>query len=188
MSASPDPSFTTARMLLRPVAATDLNAFIELDSDPEVMRFITGGKAHTLSDYKGGLLDRMMAYLGQPFGFFSAFGRETESFLGWFHLRPSVADETMLELGYRLRRPSWGRGLATEGGEALLAYAFGALGEQAVDACTMPENQASIAVMRKLGMEYRGLITHPRVEAKLARYLVDAAAWSRRSLPSGSDA
>ena len=65
------------------------------------------------------LLPRMLAWDGQPFGFLAAY--EAGSFVGWFHLRPSVADAGILELGYRLRRAAWGRGLATEGSRALLA-------------------------------------------------------------------
>lgn len=172
-------TFETERMWLRPVAESDIDDLVALDADPEVMRYISGGVPNPRSVYEQGLLARMRVYVDQPFGYFSAFTHASEGeFLGWFHLRPSVFDEQMHELGYRLRRETWGRGLATEGSLALLEHAFGALEQTAVDACAMPDNAASIAVMRRCGMSYVGTSSHPWVEdLKVARY------WVRREQP-----
>ncbi|PRP96511.1 anhydro-N-acetylmuramic acid kinase [Enhygromyxa salina] len=166
-------TFETPRMWLRPVEEADLDELVALDADPEVMRYISGGQPNPRSVYERELLPRMRAWVGRPFGYFSAFaGSEAGAFLGWFHLRPSVFDDQILELGYRLRREVWGRGLATEGSRVLLEHAFTTLGQTAVDACAMPENAASIAVMRRCGMQYLGMFTHPRVNMELARYIV----------------
>jgi RimJ/RimL family protein N-acetyltransferase len=116
-------------------------------------------------------LPRMTAFDAQPYGFAAAY--EAGTFVGWFHLRPSVADPAVLELGYRLRRAAWGRGLATEGGRALVHYAFEDLDQTAVDACADPRNLASTAVMRKCGMREVGMFRHPRVPIDVVRYLVD---------------
>ncbi|PRQ10079.1 hypothetical protein ENSA7_02850 [Enhygromyxa salina] len=161
-------------MWLRPVAEADLDALVSLDADPEVMRYISGGVPNSREDYERGLLARMRAHVDQPYGFFSAFTNPSEGeYLGWFHLRPSVFDEHMLELGYRLRREAWGRGLATEGSRTLLDHAFGTLDQTVVDACALPVNTASIAVMRKLGMTYVGTFSHPRVtQMQVARYWI----------------
>ena len=82
------------------------------------------------------------------------FEKATGDFLGWFHLRPSpdhpVADEP--ELGYRLRRASWGQGYATEGSRALIDRAFAELGASRVFAETMAVNTASRRVMEKTGL------------------------------------
>jgi RimJ/RimL family protein N-acetyltransferase len=78
----------------------------------------------------------------------------------------------MLELGYRLQRQAWGRGLATEGGRALVRYAFEELDEPAVDACADPGNAASIKVMEKCGMQHAGRFVHPRVPIEVVRYVV----------------
>ena len=166
--------FQTARMRLRPTASEDLDALIALDSDPEVMRHISGGEPNSRAVYEAELLPRMLAYADQPYGFYCAFARDgSGEFLGWFHLRPSVFDAQLLELGYRLRRACWGRGLATEGSRELIRHGFEQLEIPAIDACAVPENHASIAVMRKCDMRYVGLAKHPRVEAPLARYLLE---------------
>ena len=176
------PTFETPRLWLRPVEAEDLDALVELDADPEVMRHISGGAPNSREVYERELLGRMMAHRGEPFGYFSAFSAsDRHAFLGWFHLRPSVFDEELLELGYRLRRASWGLGLATEASLALLDHAFSTLGVPAVDACAMPDNGASIAVMRKCGMSYIGRFAHPRASLGLARYLVSRASFRSMS-------
>ena len=159
----------TARLHLRRIDDGHLDDLVELDSDPEVMRFISGGVPTPREVYETSLLERMKAYADQPFGFAAAY--ENDRFVGWFHLRPSVVDETVLEIGYRLRRDAWGRGLATEGSRALVAYAFDSLDRTCVDACAMPDNAASIGVMKKCGMHYAGAFVHPRGGMEVVRYL-----------------
>lgn len=178
MLATPgDFEFQTERMHLVRLSDAHLDDLLALDSDPEVMRFITG-KPSTRDDYvkAGGFLERMTCYDDQPHGFLAAYVRESsggaERFVGWFHLRPSVFDPDVLELGYRLRREVWGRGLATEGTRALIDYAFGPLDQFLVDACADPRNAASTRVMEKCGMQREGLAVHPRVPIEVVRYVL----------------
>ena len=63
-------------------------------------------------------------------------------------------DDETAELGYRLRRDAWGRGLATEGSRALLDHAFRTLALPVVWAGTMAVNTGSRGVMAKLGMRH----------------------------------
>jgi len=161
----------TTRLHLRRITDVNLDDLVTLDSDPAVMRFINGGEPTPRRVYEDALLERMKAYADQPYGYAAAY--EAEHFVGWFHLRPSVADEDILELGYRLRQDAWGRGLATEGSRALVRYAFDELGQTLVDACAMEANAASISVMKKCGMRYAGRLVHPRGGMEVVRYLVE---------------
>jgi len=171
---------TTERLRLRKIRADDLDHLVALDSDPLVMKYLTGGVPTPRSAYLGsdGLLARMCRWNDEPYGFFAC--EFERAFIGWFHLRPSVFEPEILELGYRLMRQFWGRGFATEGGRALCRLAFETLAQEAVDACTLPENQASAAVLRKCGMRYVGEATHPRVAVPVARYRVDRAGFLER--------
>jgi RimJ/RimL family protein N-acetyltransferase len=162
----------TARLHLVRLGAEHLEDLVELDADPEVMRHLPTNGPNTRERYRDELLPRMTAWDDKPFGFLAAY--EEAAFIGWFHLRPSVADAEVLEVGYRLRRATWGRGLATEGTRALLRHAFETLGEKQVDACTLPENTPSIRVMVKCGMSYAGSFVHPRIPREVVRYLVRA--------------
>ncbi|MBM0279393.1 GNAT family N-acetyltransferase [Micromonospora sp. STR1s_6] len=145
----------TERLRLRRLTTADVDALVELDSDPEVMRFLTGGVATPPVTVRDEQLPRLLAqYERHPgLGRWAALDRETGDFLGWFALDPS-ADGTEAELGYRLRRSTWGRGLATEGSRALVRYAFDAVGVRRVWAETMAVNERSRRVMSKAGLRY----------------------------------
>jgi len=132
----------TERLLLRGFVPGDVDALVALDSDPEVMFHITGGRATSREEIEREVLPAFIAG-----GYWAAEERVTGDFVGWFHLRPP--DDP--ELGYRLRRASWGRGYATEGSRALIDYAF-AHGAARVHAETMVAHVASRRVMEKAGM------------------------------------
>ncbi len=65
-----------------------------------------------------------------------------------FHLRPEY------EMGFHLRPDYWGRGLAVEAGQAIIAFAFGTLGAHALFAGHHPANAASRKVLEKLGFGF----------------------------------
>jgi RimJ/RimL family protein N-acetyltransferase len=71
-----------------------------------------------------------------------------------------------LEVGWRLAADAWGRGYATEGGRALLDYAFAQLGKSEVVSMTAAINVRSRRVMERLGMTYDPAddFPHPRLE------------------------
>ena len=88
-------------------------------------------------------------------GNWAATDRETGEFLGIFKFHPSTPEEVdNFELGYRLRRSTWGRGLATEGSLALVHKGFAELGLRRVWAQTMTVNTGSRRVMEKAGLRY----------------------------------
>ncbi|MFF5178772.1 GNAT family N-acetyltransferase [Micromonospora sp. NPDC000316] len=145
----------TERLRLRRLTVTDVDALVELDSDPEVMRFLTGGVATPRATVRDEQVPRLLAeYDRHPgLGRWAALDRATGEFVGWFALDPS-ADGGEAELGYRLRRPTWGRGLATEGSRALVRHAFDVVGVRRVWAETMSVNDRSRRVLAKAGLRY----------------------------------
>lgn len=146
---------------LRPLRATDLESLLALDADPEVMRHITGGIPASRRLYEEYLLDRLLApgRADPRLGFFAA---ELEGrFIGWVHLRPDAEEPAWLEIGYRLRREAWGRGIATRASNALIDAAMRAFPGRGFSARTVPENAASRRVMEKLGFVFAGEGTFP---------------------------
>lgn len=140
----------TDRMTLRALGPHDEDDLLALSSDPAVMRYL--GNPATRADVQEHI-PYCMSH-GPDFGYWVAL--EEETFLGWFLLRPPRAPHPRgaIELGYRLHRATWGRGLATEGSEALLAHGFGTLGVERVFATTMAVNTGSRRVMEKAGLRY----------------------------------
>jgi RimJ/RimL family protein N-acetyltransferase len=145
----------TERMVLRRFTAADVDRLVDLDADPAVMRFLTGGRPTPRDEIAHDVLPAFLSYDDRfaGYGFWAAIEKSTGDFLGWFHLRPtegSPPDEP--ELGYRLRRSAWGKGYATEGSRALIRKAFAELGARRVVASTMTVNTASRRVMEKAGL------------------------------------
>lgn len=154
----------TERLTLRRFTPEDLDALVELDSDPAVMRYITGGRLTTREEMRDDYLPWWLAYYerGDAWGFWAAIEHETGAFLGWFHLRPNPEDPPdEPELGYRLIRARWGRGFATEGSIGLIDKAFRELGAGRVYATTMTVNTGSRRVMEKAGMRFVRTFTMP---------------------------
>ena len=120
------------------------------------MRFISKGQPTPLARIEEEYLPRMLGYYrhSPPQGFWAAHLRDTEEFIGWFHLRPDKIEPQAMELGYRLKRKFWGRGLATEGSRALLGNAFGEWRYEMVCARTLAVNLASRRVMEKIGLRH----------------------------------
>ncbi|KQY23600.1 GCN5 family acetyltransferase [Cellulomonas sp. Root485] len=155
----------TDRLTLRPFTADEADLLIELDSDPAVMRFLSGGEPTPPEIVREGHLPSILAGYERwdgRFGLFAA--RETESgaFVGWFCLRPErdgPLDE--VELGYRLRQDAWGKGYATEVAAALVDKAFSELDVQVVWGATMSLNRASQKVMEKVDMTVTETLATP---------------------------
>jgi len=145
----------TDRLILRRFTDADVDALVELDSDPEVTRYLTGARP-VRENVAGETLPVMLRYYDDHpgFGTWAAIERASGDFIGWFHLRPAheAGRDDEPELGYRLRRASWGRGYATEGGRALVDKAFTDLGARRVFAQTMAVNLGSRRVMEKAGL------------------------------------
>jgi RimJ/RimL family protein N-acetyltransferase len=148
----------TERMRLRRFTGEDVDLLVDLDSDPEVMRYITYGVSTPREAYVATYLPRWFAiYAAQPhLGYFAAEHRDSGAFLGWFHLRDDRIEPEYLELGYRLRREAWGAGFATEGARALVHHGFARAGAGQISARTLVHNVASQRVMEKCGLRRVG--------------------------------
>src|SRR6204780_1809455 len=146
----------TDRLVLRRFTAADADNLVDLDADPDVMRFITGGIPTSREEIQDEVLPAFLAYYEgyEGYGFWAAIEKATGEFLGWFHFRPRQdAAPGEVELGYRLRKSAWGKGYATEGSFALIRKGFTESGVQRVTAETMGVNQASRRVMEKAGLK-----------------------------------
>ncbi|MFI8004782.1 GNAT family N-acetyltransferase [Streptomyces sp. NPDC086010] len=179
------------RLALRPFAAADADLLIELDSDPAVMRYLTGGAPTPPEEVRDLVIPSILAGYerwGSDLGLFAAHEKDGGAFAGWFCLRPlRDGPREEAELGYRLRQSVWGRGYATEVSQALLAKGFAELGIRMVRAETMSVNRPSRNVMEKLGMTLTESIPTPDdmkavegCEHGGVRYEITKEQWGRR--------
>ena len=147
----------TERLVLRRFTHDDVDALVELDADPAVMHYVTGGIPTTREEIESAVLPAFLAYYEQHagYGFWAAEEKASEEFVGWFHLRPEAdARPDEVELGYRLRQSAWGKGYATEGSRALVDTGFGRHGVERVVAYTMAVHLASRRVLEKSGLRF----------------------------------
>ena len=128
----------TDRLTLRRFTAADLDHLFELDNDPEVMRYINGGRPVSRQVLQDEILPTFLTYDSRhpAFGFWAAIDKYSAEFLGWFSIRPTGSNPGDLLLGYRLRRAAWGQGYATEGVRALIKKAFSEAAVQRIVATT----------------------------------------------------
>jgi RimJ/RimL family protein N-acetyltransferase len=145
----------TERLVLRRFTEDDAGHLAELDSDPDVMRYLSGGTPTPGSIIEADILPRFLRYDERfpGFGFWAAIDRASGDLMGWFSFRPlAEADPREVGLGFRLRKAAWGQGYATEGARALIRLGFAELGVERVVATTYEYNLASRRVMEKAGM------------------------------------
>lgn len=161
----------TNRLMLRDVVEADAELLVDLDSDPEVMRYIPG-----LSLDAAWYRERIRTfYLPQQthswHGMWIVLDRMTRDFFGWVFIRPATAymyashmgwnDPTEMEVGYRYRRSAWGRGVATEAAATLVGLAMADPATSAVVACALADNMPSLRVLEKLGLRRVGEVVLP---------------------------
>jgi RimJ/RimL family protein N-acetyltransferase len=177
--------FLTDRLVLRDILESDAELLFELDSDPEVMRFIGPRPADDVSWYR----QRIEAvYVPQQahawHGVWMVHDRASRQALGWVFVRPaprSIVAREMgwtrpdeIEIGYRFRQPAWGRGIATEAATPLAQIALADEATTALVACAFKGNAASLRVLEKLGLERMGEValagaSEPAVKPDRAR-------------------
>lgn len=146
------PRLTTARLILRDFADTDVDPLADMNADPEVMRYLGGARSR---EWSAATIDRCREQWDRlGFGRFAIEALDDHEFVGWVTLEPveraAYADD--VEIGWRLTRAHWGQGYATEAARGVLDWAFASLPVQRVLALADPANDASVAVMRRLGM------------------------------------
>lgn len=143
------PTFVTERLTLRPLSASDLPHLVAMNGDPEVMRYITG-RAMTPDEVAAELPSLVDGRRGLRLWSGNA---EDGAFVGVWFLSADPDDPGAGELGWRLARSAWGRGLAAEGARALVEHGFATLRLDRLWAETMAVNDRSRRLMERLGMQ-----------------------------------
>ncbi|AOK58967.1 GNAT family N-acetyltransferase [Burkholderia ubonensis] len=153
------PALETARLWLRPRVLADLDACLAMDRDPEVTRYIAG-PWHDPVEHRRFVEHRITRDYPPGLGYWSIFEKAApDAFVGWVLLIPDyVGGARDVEIGWRLVRNAWGRGIASEAAAALVRHAFDAVRLPRVIADIAAANAGSLNVARKLGMRRVGVV------------------------------
>ncbi|GJD61466.1 GNAT family N-acetyltransferase [Methylobacterium frigidaeris] len=157
---------------LRRWQLADDEPFAALCADPEVMRFFPAPKTARESQAEA----RALARRFDEDGFGPWVVEAPEGFVGFvgcwrparpLPLGPLIGQETgldatgLVEIGWRLAWPAWGRGFAVRGARLALADVFSRCALTEVVAYTADVNAPSRRVMERLGMSEVGGFEHP---------------------------
>ena len=158
------PILRSPRLVLRPWRDEDLAPFAHLNSDPEVMAWFPGLLDRAASDQLAYRIRTDLAQRG--YGLWAVQRRDDPSFMGFVGLKDvpdTLPFAPAIEVGWRLIRSAWGQGLATEAAQEVVRFGFEELNLNTIVSFTVPENLASIRVIRKLGMKKEGHFEHPNL-------------------------
>lgn len=138
----------------------------QLDQDPDVMKYITGGKINTMADINNTFLPRLKKFTNpaKGWGLWQVCDKSSHEYLGWILVRPMnffnqehdlpTTAENDIEIGWRFFKKHWGKGYASE---AALAVKTALMTQASIDyisAIAMEDNIGSISIMKKLGMTF----------------------------------
>jgi len=177
----------TERLLIRPWKQEDYDPFAALNADPVVMEYFPS----TLSKKESNAMaDRVCGLINEKgWGFWAAEEKESGSFIGFVGLNVPGYDlpfNPCVEIGWRLAKPFWGKGYATEAANACLTFAFENLALDDVVSFTTVRNVKSRAVMERLGFTNSGEdFDHPAIEdghpiKPHVLYRLSKDTWSKR--------
>jgi ribosomal-protein-alanine N-acetyltransferase len=157
----------TERLVLREILPSDAYGMYELDSDPEVQKYVGNNPISSISEAERTIESIRNQYLNNGIGRWAVIEKNTGNFIGWSGLK--LVTETTNnhinyhDIGYRLIRKYWGKGFATESATAVLKYGFNKFLLKKIYAIADVNNSSSKKVLEKIGLkcvetfEYQGI-------------------------------
>jgi ribosomal-protein-alanine N-acetyltransferase len=162
----------TERLVLREVVEDDAAFMLELLNSPGFLENIGDRGVRDEDQARAFIEQRMRAsYRDNGFGLWAAVQKSDNTPVGLAGLVKREGLETP-DVGYAFLQIVWGRGYAQEAAAAVLAHARGPLGIPKLAAITSPENFASMAVLRKIGFTFHGMIELPGIERESTYFTV----------------
>ena len=149
-----------ARLSYHYITESDTDFLWELDQDELVMKYINGGKKSSKEDIQNIFIPRVQAFSNFAFGWglWRVEKLDDGESIGWILVRPfgfftQHPETDNIELGWRFKQSSWGKGYATEAA-LTVKEALYEIGVEKFSAIANPDNAASINIMKKLGMSF----------------------------------
>ena len=159
--------YQSPRIGFRKWTKEDEPIFHKMCNDPVVMEYLPAfwsmGKVQT----RLALINQEIDEYGH--GFFAVDELATGKFMGFIGIKYEKKLppwSPMIEIGWRLDTPFWGKGYATEGAKATLKFGFETIGIDTIYAIAPQVNRKSIRIMEKTGMKYLQKFQHPLLSAE----------------------
>ncbi|MFT6148037.1 MAG: RimJ/RimL family protein N-acetyltransferase [Saprospiraceae bacterium] len=153
----------TERLILRKIKLFDASAMFEMDSNPNVLKYLTIDKIKSIEVSKQHILNIQYQYEKCGVGRLAVVLKSTDEFIGWSGLKyikePINNHKNIFDLGYRFLERHWGKGYATEAAQASLDYGFNTLNLKKIHAITMSDHTDSQSVLKKIGFQFQNIFS-----------------------------
>ena len=146
----------TERLYLRELVASDDVGMFELDSDPEVHRFIENKPIQHIEESQEAIRYIQKQYAENGIGRWAVLLKDSNTFIGWAGIKVEHnvnGKESFYDLGYRFIPKYWGKGYSTEASKALVDYGFNTLKLPTICAYAFTKHTASRNVLKKVGLK-----------------------------------
>jgi ribosomal-protein-alanine N-acetyltransferase len=145
--------FETPRLLLRRFTIEDASLIQQLNSDPEVLKYLHEPPLETIEQAKHILNTIILPQYENDLGRWAIHTKDTNEFIGWCGLkhRPEL-DE--IDLGYRLKKTAWGKGFAKEAALYTVEHGLKKLQLPIITGRAHIDNTASLYILEKIGMQF----------------------------------
>ncbi len=148
----------TERLILREFRETDVEDFFEMDSNPEVHKYLGNNPVKTIEQAREVIATIRQQYLDNGIGRWVTIEKSSGRFIGWSGLKFIREEENnhinFYDVGYRLHPKYWGKGYATESCKAALEFGFGTMNLNEIIGIANEENKASRRALEKCGLKF----------------------------------
>lgn len=147
----------TRRLILRELFPSDDQKMFELDSNPEVHKYLGNNPVTDIEQSREAIVNIRQQYIDNGIGRWAVILKETNEFIGWSGLKLEKnvnGHDQYYDLGYRFIQKHWGKGYAVETANAFLKYGFDKLKLDTICAYADAGNNASRNVLEKAGLHY----------------------------------
>lgn len=149
----------TKRLILRPITTADTKDFFELDSNPEVHKYLGNKPVKSIKESEVMIADILEQYKTNSLGRLAIIDKKTLNFIGWAGLKYEQNLRKAFnyyDIGYRLKQHYWGKGYATEAAIASLKHGFEDLKLKEICAAAAQNHIVSNTILKKIGMQPSG--------------------------------
>lgn len=166
----------TPRLLIREMLPDDLEGMFIMDSDPEVHKYLGNQPVKDIETIKQVIEFVRRQYKDFGIGRWSVIDKSTQEFMGWtgfkFNTEERNGHVNYIDIGYRLQKRHWGKGIASECAESCMQYGLNELKYDKILAAAHIDNIASNKVLQKIGLSKKNQFDYDGEMCNWYEYLV----------------
>ncbi|TYP99581.1 ribosomal-protein-alanine N-acetyltransferase [Tenacibaculum adriaticum] len=166
----------TERLILRELLETDIDGIFELDSNPEVHKYLGNNPIKTKKKAEEIITFVRNQYKELGIGRFACIEKSTGEFIGWSGLKLNTGKKEglngftdFIDIGYRLIPRFWGKGYASESAFATLNFGFTKMNYETIYGAAEIENIGSNKILQKIGLQFQNEFIYDDVKVNWYR-------------------